>query len=73
MTKEENGQLKMVETAIRAWVESGVHPSIIGVGLNNAFVHGKCLDKGNFEFSDRNLQDMYDGIDKFLTASNKVK
>ena len=67
-----DGQLLAVESAIRGWVESGIHPTVIAIGLNNAFAFGESIIKGGFSVGDDELKEIFEGIDKFQTACEKV-
>ncbi|MDE2022473.1 MAG: hypothetical protein KGI71_06195 [Patescibacteria group bacterium] len=63
-----------VETAdavIRALI-STVGLSGFASGLNNALFHGDILEKNDIEFTDEQLSELYDGIDRFAIAARKI-
>lgn len=73
MTVTEKTQLKLVEATIRMWILEGIPPSMIGIGLNNAFVHGEIFDDAAMECSEDTLKELYQSIDSFMGAASKIK
>ena len=71
---EERGQIKAIEAAIKGWLQAGIHPHVIAAALNNAFFHGEAIAAGGqHECDDQILGEMYEGIDKFRDACDKVE
>ena len=72
-TKVTEAQVRVMEAAIRGWVAAGIHPWLLGIALNNAFAHEDVLAEGDFVFDDNSLGEMFDGINRFRSASSKME
>lgn len=62
----------LVDEVVKGLLRGGISPRTLFVGIHNAFVHGEILKEADVEFTDKQLEKLFEHFDDLIAVAKKM-